>query len=408
MTSDAPPKSALRKSHVRWLVRAVLLLAAVATLLPVFRETRLPLVVPALSPFVAIASLVATATFPLGVWLGIGVGLVAIIRRRWFCRWVCPTGTCADVATRAGLKMGLRRPRLFPLGQWMVWLALGGAVLGFPVLVWLDPLALFSGVFSILHGSSMVAGLWSAVGFAIILLLSTLWPGIWCTHICPLGATQDGLAWCGSPLRRLIERKERARDEPSNRGLPRRTILGAVLSAAVGFRLAAIVRTGVASAAPPLRPPNALEETRLAGVCVRCGNCLRACPANIIHLDLVDSGISGLLTPKLDFREDYCHEDCVQCTLVCPSGALTVLALEDKPRISIGVPQVELVTCKLYQGLDCYDCRNRCPYGAISLEWSQTKYSHIPIIDAEKCNGCGACEAVCPTRPDKAIVVKRT
>jgi MauM/NapG family ferredoxin protein len=422
------------------LVRAGLLLAAVVTLLPGLGETRLPLVVPALSPFVAVATVVATRTFPLAAWIGIGIGVMTVVRRRWFCRWVCPTGTCADVATRAGLSLGRRRPNLLPLGQWIVWLTLGGAVLGYPLLLWLDPLALFSGVFGVLHESSMVAGVCFAAGIAIVLLLSLVWPGIWCSHICPLGATQDGLAQCGGLLRSVTTRIRQtadsdvpspplaqpdsagqvgARGEPSLpavrpeparqvqplRGLRRRTLLGAALSAAVGFRLAATVGIGRASAAPLLRPPGALDESRFAGVCVRCGNCLRACPANIIRLDLADSGISGLLTPQLEFREDYCREDCVQCTRVCPSGALTELAIEDKPRISIGVPRVDLPLCKLYQGLDCYDCRNRCPYGAIKLEWSETEYSHIPLVDTEKCNGCGACEAVCPTTPDKAIVV---
>jgi polyferredoxin len=152
--------------------------------------------------------------------------------------------------------------------------------------LWLDPLALLSGVFSVVHRSSMAAGLSSAAAIAIILLLSFVWPGIWCSHICPLGATQDGLKWTGNLFRGLVTRNKPAANEQVRRGLPRRTILGAAVSAAVGFRLASTVRTGLASVAPPLRPPNALDETRLAGACVRCGNCLRACPADIIRMDL--------------------------------------------------------------------------------------------------------------------------
>jgi ferredoxin len=32
-------------------------------------------------------------------------------------------------------------------------------------------------------------------------------------------------------------------------------------------------------------------------------------------------------------------------------------------------------------------------------------YTLTPQIDPNRCNGCGACEAACPTSPQKAIVV---
>jgi ferredoxin len=37
--------------------------------------------------------------------------------------------------------------------------------------------------------------------------------------------------------------------------------------------------------------------------------------------------------------------------------------------------------------------------------WSESEYALAPQIDPQKCTGCGACEAVCPTKPKKAIVV---
>ncbi len=35
----------------------------------------------------------------------------------------------------------------------------------------------------------------------------------------------------------------------------------------------------------------------------------------------------------------------------------------------------------------------------------RTQYSLQVQIDPGKCNGCGACEAACPTKPHKAIVI---
>ena len=85
--------------------------------------------------------------------------------------------------------------------------------------------------------------------------------------------------------------------EAGRHGRPtRRTVLGActgVVGAAAGVALATWARTGRAAAARPLRPPGALDEARFAGVCVRCGNCSRACPAQIVRLDLGDMASRG-------------------------------------------------------------------------------------------------------------------
>ena len=86
------------------------------------------------------------------------------------CRWVCPTGTCADVAAHAGVRLRRRLPRIFPLGQWIAFLTLGGAILGYPVLLWLDPLALFSGLCGITHAWLPSVTWWCALGMVGILV----------------------------------------------------------------------------------------------------------------------------------------------------------------------------------------------------------------------------------------------
>jgi MauM/NapG family ferredoxin protein len=390
-----------RKGYLRWLVRVVLLVAAVVTLLPVFAVTRLPLIVPALSPFVAIASVVATRSLSAIAGIGLAVAAVAVVRRRWFCRWVCPTGTCADAVTRIGVRLGRRCPRVISLGQWIAWITLGGAVVGYPLFLWLDPLAVFAGSFSVGHAAASSAGVWSALGLAAILVLSALWPGLWCSRVCPLGALQDSLAGCGRLLRRIAPRSEPAVHPEAVRGWPRRTVLGAM--AGIGWAL--VVRPRRTWAGRPLRPPGALDEAEFVGVCIRCGNCLRVCPADIVRPDQGKYGIAGLLTPTLDFQDDYCREDCVRCTQVCPSGALTTLALDDKRRASIGFPKVDMNVCLRGDDQECSLCRNWCPYEAIQFVFNEEDYTHTPHVDPQRCNGCGACENACPTAPAKSIVV---
>ena len=199
----------------------------------------------------------------------------------------------------------------------------------------------------------------------------------------------------------MISETRRSVQGRADSGLPRRAVLGAV----VGVSLTAVVRRIRNSVSRPLRPPGAVDEDRFTGLCVRCGSCMRACPTHIIQPDRGEYGIAGLLAPKLDFNQDYCHKDCIQCTQVCPSGALAPLTTKQKQQISIGLPRVNMDICLLGDDRECSLCRNWCPYEAISLEFSQIEYTLTPKIDPAKCPGCGACEAVCPTSPVKAIVV---
>ncbi len=67
---------------------------------------------------------------------------------------------------------------------------------------------------------------------------------------------------------------------------------------------------------------------------------------------------------------------------------------------------VDMEICLLGDDRDCSICRNRCPYEAISLIFSEIDYTLTPQIDLDRCPGCGACQLACPTSPEKAIVVQ--
>jgi len=399
---DSGARPSRRRRNVRRLVRGVMLIAAVLLLLSASNESSPAVVVPALSPLTAIASLLTTRTLHAVTWIGLSVAAVALIRRRWFCRWVCPTGTCADCAAMLGKRLHRRAARLPRLGQWIALLTLGGAALGYPMLLWLDPLALFSGLFGVFHAEATPAIAWCATGMAAILAMSLIWPGAWCARICPLGALHDLLSRLARRVRfAFARRSEHSGEKPAGR-LSRRIVLGAL----AGALWATVARRVRGAAARPLRPPGAVDEARFVGLCIRCGNCLRACPTHIIRPDQGERGIAGLMTPVLDFSHDYCTEGCTRCTHVCPSGALVPLEPEAKQRTSIGLPHVDMNVCLLGDDRDCSMCRNWCPYGAIKLVWSEEEYTLTPQVDLDKCPGCGACETVCPTTPQKAIVIR--
>ena len=146
-------------------------------------------------------------------------------------------------------------------------------------------------------------------------------------------------------------------------------------------------------------------KSRFAGVCTRCGNCLRVCPSGIIERDVGQNGLANLFTPVLRFDNDYCREDCIRCTEVCPSGAIVRLSLKEKTDIQIGLPEVNMNICLLGEDRECSVCKRWCPYDAIRYVFSEAEYTLVPQIDPQKCTGCGACEAACPTEPQKAIIV---
>jgi MauM/NapG family ferredoxin protein len=457
------------RSGGRTLVRGICLALAVVAVSPLVSGTFLAAAVPALSPFVALGSMLATRSVHTLAWVGLIIGAAVLLRRRLFCRWVCPAGLCFDGAAWLGQRWGRRIGRFPRLGPWILGLTLGGACLGYPVFLWLDPLARFAGL-GVLGGHGSVVGLIFLVGtFAALLLLALLSPHLWCTRLCPLGTLQDWLSWPSHSLRSglrprrndgisasgvsdhnvaahprsmgvpavspsdILPGTDSANHEPGpvpermhphsgirahaargqdaratmatqghqRQSLARRTLL-AIGAGAVG---AAALRSGSPGKPGPLRPPGALAEPVFGGVCTRCGNCVRACPGGIIEHDLKPGGWASLLTPVLRFRRDYCREDCVRCTEVCPSGALVRVSLENKKTVRLGLPRIDMNVCLLAQDRECSLCRSRCPYDAVRYLWSETDYTLTPEVDPEKCTGCGACEAACPTAPRKAIVV---
>ena len=378
------------------------LVVAIAAIWPILPGTNSLLFIPALSPFVAVSSLLGTRAFHAVTWLGLTVGVVVLVRHRFFCRWICPVGLCVDGAGWFGRKFGCRPMRGPLLGRWIVWLTLGGALMGYPLLLWLDPLAIFAN-FPFLAARNPKAGMWlPAIGFGTIITLSMIRPRSWCERICPLGAFQDMLFLLRKSLYSIIGGKgETQKKRNVDLIIARRT----VLSIAAGAVWAYVARPVRAKTSHPLRPPGARDESRFAGVCTRCGNCLRVCPSRIIERDVGQNGWATLFTPVLRFENDYCREDCIRCTEVCPSGALVRLSLKEKTDIQIGLPEVNMNICLLGDDRECSVCKHWCPYDAIRYVFSETEYTLVPQIDPKKCTGCGACEAACPTEPQKAIKV---
>ncbi|MCX6903908.1 MAG: 4Fe-4S dicluster domain-containing protein [Verrucomicrobia bacterium] len=402
----SPPRSGSEKHHqLRLAGRWLALVAAVGLAWPGLTESPTAVILPALSPHVAIGSALALRSAGWLTLLAIPVLVLVMFRPRWFCHHACPTGLLQETLER--LRPAAARPARFPLvGPWIVFLTLGGACLGCPLFLWLDPLGLFNGFLAAGRQPFSAAALAAGLGLPLLLVFALLRPRTWCRRICPLGATQDLLVLPGQWMRKTCrcEAAEPLEAEAGNsRALARRGFLGVCLGAGGAL----LLKSARGQTPPPLRPPGSLPESSFAGVCLRCGNCAQVCPSRIIQPDLGRHGAASLLSPVLRFEDDYCRENCHRCNQVCPSGALARLTLSDKRARVIGTAAVDLDLCLLAEGKECTACIRRCPFEALSIQTGNDGFSTAPRVDSAKCNGCGACQAVCPTRPLRAIRVTR-
>src|SRR5690606_38546008 len=83
-----------------------------------------------------------------------------------------------------------------------------------------------------------------------------------------------------------------------------------------------------------LRPPGALPDMLMLSACSRCGDCLRACPAQCIQLDPKGKIASGM--PHIIARESPCVVcDDLSCMKACPTGALVLV--DQLQQINMGV-----------------------------------------------------------------------
>jgi MauM/NapG family ferredoxin protein len=295
------------------------------------------------------------------------------------------------------------------MGRYVALLTIAGSIVGYPLFLWMDPLVFFNSAFSVYTATNFLSCVFSLMGLTILVLIAVTSGDLWCSRTCPLGGTQELLASIKPILFKSPGKPKTLQpQETGKRGnvfsVTRRTFLA--IAAGLGWGFWAGRNSLARSENAPLRPPGAIKEDEFTGQCVRCGNCMRACPSKIIHPDTGHAGIAGLLAPIVRYEKEYCLEECNVCTKVCPSGTLQNLNLKQKHGYVIGEALLDASLCFLVQGVnDCDICVRSCPFDAVQIYWDEDLYVAYPVVDALKCNGCGACEVYCPTGDVKAIRV---
>ena len=142
------------------------------------------------------------------------------------------------------------------------------------------------------------------------------------------------------------------------------------------------------------RPPGAIrDEDAFMTTCERCHACAGACPHNAIVLYGPALGrLEG--TPFIDPAMAPCHwcED-MPCINACPSGALHRDAAYPVPPMAKVV--LDLDQCLNSQGILCDVCSYRCPQHIKAIRM----VGRTPVLDSERCTGCGMCLFHCEAEP---------
>jgi MauM/NapG family ferredoxin protein len=157
-----------------------------------------------------------------------------------------------------------------------------------------------------------------------------------------------------------------------------------------------------------VRPPGAVPESEFLVACIRCGLCMRVCPSNGLQPATSNAGanVGAEFSPILVSRRGACEPDCNLCGLICPTGAIRELSLQEKRWAKIGTAVVHQGRCVAWSAdKSCMVCQEVCPFAAINIVQRADRQYPAPVVNANRCYGCGYCEQHCPTKL-AAIVVE--
>jgi len=170
--------------------------------------------------------------------------------------------------------------------------------------------------------------------------------------------------------------------------------------------LAALEDKKAPARAKPIIPPGAGNVRHFRARCTGCQLCVSVCPNNVLR---PSNKASGFMQPTLSYERGYCRPECVKCSEVCPTGALRPITTAEKSATQIGCAAWNKDLCIVNTDKTACDlCERKCPTAAITMipqSADDPASLKIPMIDANRCIGCGACEQLCPSRPYSAIYV---
>ncbi len=167
--------------------------------------------------------------------------------------------------------------------------------------------------------------------------------------------------------------------------LTKRRLTATLLSGILAVPLLRLNGSAVKTQSPQIiRPPGALGEPGFLSRCIKCGQCMKICPTNVIQPAISEAGIEGFLSPVLDFRNGTsgCQLNCIACGHICPTSAIRPLSLDEKTGknkfasagpVKIGTAFVDQGRC-LPWAMDkpCIVCQENCPVSPKAISTRET------------------------------------
>jgi len=297
--------------------------------------------------------------------------------------------------------------------------------------------------------------------FIAIILLNLLAERFWCRYLCPLGAFYGLISKISIVRRRVndsctkcklcqdacptgtIDRKKDCQSDPGecimclkcmdscpcatsdfgpvnkpaklNSYDPVRRQL--FLGLGAGILLAAILKLNFFSRRSQylIRPPGSTEQD-IVTKCIRCGECIKACPTGAIQPSQMEGGAETIWTPVLVMRSGFCQYSCNACGQTCPVSAIPALTLSQKKNTVIGRAFIDRDRCLPWaKGTPCIVCEEMCPVPRKAIRLNSIEvikedgskiFLQRPVVQPNHCIGCGLCEYKCPVEGDSAIRVR--
>ena len=137
-----------------------------------------------------------------------------------------------------------------------------------------------------------------------------------------------------------------------------------------------------ATAPDPVPRPPWITDDSLAR-CTSCGDCVAACPENILTAD--EAG-----RPVVDFSSTGCTF-CGDCAGACDADVFgdpaapgwdAMIAVDGK--------------CLLAKGISCQLCTDFCDHDALGFDVMARRPVGALVVTADNCTACGMCIGACP------------
>lgn len=174
-----------------------------------------------------------------------------------------------------------------------------------------------------------------------------------------------------------------------------------------------------------IRPPGSVAEPEFLAKCIKCDQCINACPTNVLQpATFAEGGFEALWTPVLNFNIAHCQLKCNLCSEVCPTGAIRRISVAEKlgkgdyhkqGPVRLGTAFINTNRCLPWANqIPCVVCEEVCPTSPKAIQSIDEEVKDVygkvvllnkPFIVPDLCIGCGICQAECPVVDQPAVYV---